>query len=93
MTQATATYSYRAYLETLLNYGPAAKKYQLTAVLFYKDTAGKMDTADPTLAGTGKLFYNAGNDVTRDEYTGGYAVHVADLKPDMCGSSPHFNVV
>ena len=50
VTQATGTYSYRAYLETLLNYGPAAKKSQLTAALFYKDTAGKMDTADPTLA-------------------------------------------
>ena len=47
MTQATGTYSYCAYLETLLNYGPAAKKSQLTAALFYKDTAGKMDTADP----------------------------------------------
>ena len=50
VTQATRTYSYRAYLETLLNYGPAAKKSQLTAALFYKDTAGKMDTADPRLA-------------------------------------------
>ena len=50
MTQATGTYSYRAYLETLLNCSPAAKKTQLTAALFYKDTAGKMDTADPTLA-------------------------------------------
>ena len=44
-------------------------------------------------SGAGKLFYNAGNDVTRDEYAGGYAVYVADLTPDMCGSSPHFNVV
>ena len=26
VTQATGTYAYRAYLETLLNYGPAAKK-------------------------------------------------------------------
>ena len=50
VTQATGTYSYRAYLETLLNYSPAAKKSQLIAALFYKDTAGKMDTADPTLA-------------------------------------------
>ena len=41
----------------------------------------------------GKLFYNAGNDVTRNEYAGAYAVYVADLTPDMCGSSPHFNVV
>ena len=44
-------------------------------------------------SGTGKLFYNAGNDVTRDEYAGGYAVYVVDLTPDMCGSFPHFNVV
>ena len=48
VTQATGTYSYRAYLE--INYGPAAKISQLTAALFYKDTAGEMDTADPTLA-------------------------------------------
>ena len=50
MTQATGTYAYRAYLETLLNYGPAAKESQLTAAMFYKDTASKMDVADPTLA-------------------------------------------
>ena len=50
VTQATGTHAYRAYLETLLNYGPAAKKSQLTASLYYKDKAGKMDTTDPTLA-------------------------------------------
>ena len=50
VTQATGTYAYRAYLETLLNYCPAAKKSQLTASLYYKDKAGKMDTRDPTLA-------------------------------------------
>ena len=49
VTQATGTYAYRAYLETLLNYGPAAKKSQLTAAMYYKDTAGKMNVADPTL--------------------------------------------
>ena len=51
VTQATGTYAYRAYLETLLNYGPAAKRSQLTAAMFYKDTSTKMYTADPTLAG------------------------------------------
>ena len=30
VTQATGTYAYRAYLETLLNYGPAAKESQFT---------------------------------------------------------------
>ena len=50
VTQATGTYPYRAYLGTLLNYGPSAKQSQLTAALFYKDTAGQMDNADPTHA-------------------------------------------
>ena len=51
VTQATGTYAYRSYLKTLLNYGPSAKQSQLTSGLFYKDTADKMDVADPTLAG------------------------------------------
>ena len=51
VTQASGTYAYdRAYLETLLNYGPAAKQSQLTSGLFYKDVAGKMENADPSLA-------------------------------------------
>ena len=35
VTQATGTYAYRAYLKTLLNYGPTAKESQLTAAMFY----------------------------------------------------------
>ena len=50
VTQATGTYAYRAYLETVLNYGPVAKESQLTAAMFYKDTPGKMDVADPKIA-------------------------------------------
>ena len=38
VNQALGTYAYRAYLVTLLNYGPAAKQSQLTASMFYKDT-------------------------------------------------------
>jgi hypothetical protein len=34
-----------------LNYGPSAKDSQLTAAMFYKDTAGTMDIANPTTAG------------------------------------------
>lgn len=36
-------YAYRAYLETLLNYGPAAKKSHLSTALWYADEAGKME--------------------------------------------------
>lgn len=49
VTQATGTYAYRVYHETLLNYSPAAKESQCTAAMFFKDTGGKMDVSDPTL--------------------------------------------
>ncbi len=51
VTPVMDTYSYCAYLETLLNYGPVAKQSQLTAVLFYKDTPAKINVANPTVAG------------------------------------------
>ena len=44
------TYPYRAYIETLLSYGPTAKQSQLTAALYYKDEAEKMDDANPLAA-------------------------------------------
>ena len=44
-------------------------------------------------SGTGKLFYDTGNDISRDDLKNGYALYAADLTPDMCGSSDHFNVV
>ena len=44
-------------------------------------------------SGTGKLFYDTGNDISRDDFKDGYALYAADLRPDMCGSSDHFNVV
>ena len=50
VTQATSTCAYRSYLETLLNHGATAKNSQLTASLFSKDKAGKMDVADPMVA-------------------------------------------
>ena len=46
-------------------------------------------------SGTGKLFYDTGNKISRDisRIKNGYALYAADLTPDMCGSSDHFNVV
>ena len=48
VSQSTRTYSYRAYIESLLSYGPQAKTTLLTASLYYKDTAGNMNR--PNLA-------------------------------------------
>jgi hypothetical protein len=50
ITSSTNTYPYRAYIEDVLSYGSAAKKSQLTAALFYKDEADKMDKPNPLAA-------------------------------------------
>ncbi len=50
ISSSTPTYPYRAMIETLLSYDMGAKQSQLQAPLFYKDTAGKHDEADPTKA-------------------------------------------
>ncbi len=44
-------------------------------------------------SGTGKMYFNTGNNISRQEYPNGYTIYAFDLTPDMCGSSPHFNVV
>ena len=43
-------------------------------------------------SGTGKLFYDTENEISRDDLQNGYALYAADLTPDP-GSSDHFNVV
>lgn len=50
------TYAYKAYIETLLNYGPAAKKSHLTAGLWYTDTAGKMNSVNGENSGFQKRY-------------------------------------
>lgn len=50
VTDSTNNYPYRAILETLLHTTTEAKESQLTQALYYKDTPGKMDVKDPTLA-------------------------------------------
>ena len=52
------------------------------------------DEAYNTLfSGTGKIYSNAGLDITREEYPGGYTLYAFDLTPDMCKSTAYFNTV
>ena len=44
VTPAMGTYAYRSYIETLLNYDVSAKQSQFSSALYYKDTAGEMDS-------------------------------------------------
>jgi hypothetical protein len=48
VSPSSTNYPYRAYLKTILNYSREAKESQLTASMFYKDTAGQHDNADVT---------------------------------------------
>ena len=59
-----------------------------------KDTELDFDEAYNTLfSGTGKIYSNAGLDITREDYPGGYALYAFDLTPDMFKSSDYFNTV
>ena len=76
---------------------------QLT-LKYPKDEDGKPDPATDTeldfdeayntlFSGTGKIYSNAGLDITREDYPGGYALYAFDLTPDMCNSTDYFNTV
>ena len=43
-------------------------------------------------AGTGKVFQDEGNDITRQEFAEGYTLFAFDITPDCC-DGPHFNLV
>ena len=54
-------YPYRAYIETLISYGPAVNESQLTGVMWYKDTPGQQDkitTDNKSVHMMGKLHLN-----------------------------------
>jgi len=42
-------------------------------------------------SGTGKLHRNEGNDISREDYSGGYALYAFDLTPDLA-EDDHFNL-
>ena len=48
---SSTAYPYGAYIETILNFSKDTKSSQLTSALFYKDTAGKMDSVNPVANG------------------------------------------
>ena len=62
--------------------------------LNYEDNKENFIQAYSTLfSGTGKMNYNTGLDISREDYPKGYTLYAFDLTPDMCGSSPYFNTV
>ena len=78
--------------------------FKLLTLKYPKDPNGKIDPAKDTeldfdeayntlFSGTGKIYSNAGLDITREDYPGGYALYAFDLTPDMCKSADYFNTV
>ena len=78
--------------------------FKLLTLKYPKDAGGKIDPANDTeldfdeayntlFSGTGKIYSNAGLDITREDYPGGYALYTFDLTPDMCKSADYFNTV
>ena len=78
--------------------------FKLLTLKYPKASDGKIDPANDTeldfdeayntlFSGTGKIYSNAGLDITRDDYPGGYALYAFDLTPDMCKSADYFNAV
>ena len=53
VTPSSNTYPFRAYVDTVLSYGAEAKNTQLTSQLWYKDTAGHMDSTTADGGNTG----------------------------------------
>ena len=46
ISSSTGNYSYKAYMQTLLEYGKSAKQSQFTSQLWYADTPGAIDEYD-----------------------------------------------
>ena len=78
--------------------------FKLLTLKYPKADDGKIDPANDTeldfdeayntlFSGTGKIYSNAGLDITREDYPGGYALYAFDLTPDMCKSADYFNTV
>ena len=57
ISQSAGKYAYRAYIESLLSYGPQAKTSQLTAAMYYKETSGNRDRPIPDHANAGETNY------------------------------------
>ena len=61
--------------------------------LSYGNNPKYIEAYTTLFSGTGKMYYDVGNDISREEFPNGYAIYAFDLTPDMCSSSPHFNTV
>ena len=60
---------------------------------FYGNNPKYIEAYTTLFSGTGKMYYDVGNDISREEFSNGYAIYAFDLTPDMCSSADHFNMI
>ena len=48
-------------------------------------TVNEEDMPCTLFSGTGKMYFNTGNDISQEDFPRGYALYAFDLTPDMCG--------
>lgn len=96
------TYAYRAYMENLLNYGPAAKQTHLTCGLWYEDTAKYMDTVDANNKGFHKRmeFVKESNQVEMIGHLHGdmfnqekFLINGVEMRVKLVRSKESFNLI
>ena len=61
--------------------------------LSYGNNPKYIEAYNTLFSGTGKMYYDVGNDISREEFPNGYAIYVYDLTPDTCSSADHFNMI
>ena len=102
ISPSTNTYPYRAYIETLLNYGEDAKKSLLTCEGFYKDTKPSDLTIPGTNEGLKKRYELTKNSQVLDMIgqlhcdifqQNRLLLNLVDLKIKMIRSTPNFCLI
>ena len=83
---------YKVTTVTLTVNGEELPFKQLT-LNYEKNKENFIQAYNTLFSGTGKMNYNIGLDISREDYPKGYTLYAFDLTPDMCGASPYFNTV
>ena len=70
---------------TTLKLIPLRSLETLTAFSYTAATTRYIEAYLSMFSSAGKLFYDVGDGVSRDDFKDGYTLYAADLTPDMCG--------
>jgi hypothetical protein len=87
-------YDFQLYGATCISLNTGGEQIPFKPINLKLSTAGGqnfMEAYQTLFSGTGMLYQNVGNDISRSDYANGYGLLVFDLTPDHCSSSAHLN--